>query len=106
MDMQPYRITQFTGHPVNVNNKISIEILFSVGQKNTDSESRINKFLKTNYPRGRAIGAFRPFHFGLKAQKTKFVYFTSPKTAMAFLTSPQGEVEAETQWQTHEELLD
>jgi len=31
---------------------------------------------------------------------------TSPKTAMAILTSSQGEVEAETPRQSHEELLD
>ena len=48
----------------------------------------INKFLETNYPRGKAIGVFRSFHFDLKAQKSKFVYCTSPKTANAVLTSP------------------
>jgi len=35
-----------------------------------------------------------------------YEYFTSPKTAMAVLTSPQREVEAETPRQSHEELLD
>ena len=80
----------------------------------------INKFLETNDPRGRAIGVFTHsvrelqkqvrsddsyrHHFGLKAQKPKFIYYTSPKTAIAVLTSPQGEVEAETPRQSLEEL--
>jgi hypothetical protein len=54
--------------------------------------SQINKFLETNYPQGRAVGVFRSFHFNLKVQKTKFVYYTSPKTAVAVLSSHQGEV--------------
>ena len=30
------------------------------------------KFLESTYPRGRAIGVFRWFHFDLKDQKPKF----------------------------------
>jgi len=41
----------------------------------------LNKeFPEINYPRGRAIEVFRSFHFDLKAQKSKFIYYSSPKT--------------------------
>jgi hypothetical protein len=53
---------------------------------------QIKKFLETNYPRGKAAGVFRSFHFDLKDQKSKFIYYTSPKTVLTVLTSPQGEV--------------
>ncbi len=53
----------------------------------------IKKFLKTNYPRGRAIGVFRSFSFDLKVQKPKFFITPLPKLSPKVLTSPQGEVQ-------------
>jgi hypothetical protein len=65
----------------------------------------INKFLETNYPQGRAIGVFRSFHFDLKVQKKKFVYYTSPKIAVAVLASPQGEVKRNSEAEPRRILL-
>ncbi len=37
---------------------------------------RINEFLETNYPRGRAIGVFRWFHFDLKVKNRNSLMFS------------------------------
>ena len=59
------------------------------------------KFLETDYPRGRAIGVFRQFHFGLGDQKPKFYILPHPELRKGNSDLPKGEVNLETPRQSH-----
>ena len=46
------------------------------------------KFLETNYPRGRAIGVFRSFHFDPSGSKSEILYL-DPETSSGLTFSKE-----------------
>ncbi len=68
----------------------------------------INKFLETNYPRGRAIGGISLVSFWPKGTKNEICLFHLTQNCYGSfdLSSKVGGVEAETSWLCREELLD
>ncbi len=64
------------------------------------------KFLKTDYPQGKAIEVFRRFHFGLLEPKTEILYFTSPRTAENDSSDlSEGEVNRKPRGRSHRGII-